>query len=167
MNGIYLVIGGNMGDRELFLSKSLAEIAAYIGEIVQLSAVYETASWGNTDQRAFLNQVVYVKSALSAKEVLVTCLQIEQRMGRVREEKWGSRTIDIDLLFFNHELIEEEDLKIPHPFLHQRRFVLVPMNEIASTLSHPVLHKTIRELLHDCEDTLPVIRYEPQKQHLH
>jgi 2-amino-4-hydroxy-6-hydroxymethyldihydropteridine diphosphokinase len=161
MNGIYLVIGGNLGDREFYLSNGLSQIAAQIGTVEKVSAVYETASWGNTGLNPFLNQVVYVRSALSARAALEACLQIEQRMGRVRDEKWGSRTIDIDLLFFNDEIIREEHLTIPHPYLHQRRFVLLPLYEIAPTYRHPVLNLTIGELLENCTDTLPVSIFAP------
>jgi 2-amino-4-hydroxy-6-hydroxymethyldihydropteridine diphosphokinase len=161
MNGIYLVIGGNLGDREFYLHTGLSQIATQIGTVEKESSVYETASWGNTGLNPFLNQVVYVRSDLSARAVLETCLQIEQRMGRIREEKWGSRTIDIDLLFYNDEIIREEHLTIPHPYLQQRRFVLLPLHEIAPTYRHPVLNLTISELLENCADTLPVNFFAP------
>lgn len=158
MNGIYLIIGGNMGEREKYLSKSAMAIENQIGKIINKSSVYETASWGNTTQNPFLNQVLYAETDLSARKVLEKCLAIEKEMGRVREAKWGSRTIDIDILFFNDDIIYEDNLKIPHPFLQDRKFVLVPLNEIASDFIHPVFKKTIHQLLIECKDMLEVKR---------
>ncbi len=159
MNGIYLIIGGNMGEREKYLFESAIAVEKQIGKIIHQSSIYETASWGNTAQRPFLNQVLYLKTVLSARQVLENCLAIEKQMGRVREIKWGSRTIDIDILFYNEDVIQEDNLKIPHPFIQDRKFVLVPFNEIAPDFIHPVLKKTIHQLLIECKDSLEVTRF--------
>lgn len=158
MNGIYLIIGGNMGEREQYLADCRVHISNMIGNIERMSAVYESESWGNTEQNAFLNQVLFVKTAQNAREVLQSCLTIEMKMGRIRDAKWGSRIIDIDILFFNDEVIHENHLTIPHPHLQERRFVLVPLHELSPDLKHPVSGKTVQELLEMCNDPLKVFR---------
>lgn len=159
MSGMYLIIGGNIGDRVNYLQKSIHFIEKEIGPIARKSFVYETASWGKTDQNAFLNQVLYVQTTYSAQQVLKICLDIEAKMGRTRDQKWDSRIIDIDILFYDHEIIHEDRLQIPHPFIQERRFVLVPLNEIAPMFKHPVLHKTVHLLLQECSDNLEVKKF--------
>ncbi|MXV52535.1 2-amino-4-hydroxy-6-hydroxymethyldihydropteridine diphosphokinase [Pedobacter sp. HMF7647] len=158
MNQVYLLTGSNLGDRKLQLETAGNLIGERIGAVKRQSSVYETASWGKTDQPDFYNQVLLVGTNLSAHEVLMEILAIERELGRERHEKWGSRLIDIDILFFNDEIIKEDQLIVPHPFLHQRRFTLVPLNEIAPTLKHPELHLTIQELLINLDDKLVVNR---------
>jgi len=158
MNGIYLIIGGNLGERAQYLAQSKVYIEAQIGKIIRQSSMYETASWGDTAQHPFLNQVLYLETSLDADSILETCLAIEKKIGRVRGAKWDARIIDIDILFFNNDIIENEQLKIPHPFLHLRRFVLTPLHEIAPHLVHPVLHQDITTLLQKCEDGLAVTK---------
>ena len=120
--------------------------------------MYETASWGDTAQHPFLNQVLYLETTLDAESILQTCLSIEKKIGRIRGAKWDARIIDIDILFFNNDIIENEQLKIPHPFLHLRRFVLTPLHEIAPHLIHPILKQSITQLLQICEDVLDVTK---------
>jgi 2-amino-4-hydroxy-6-hydroxymethyldihydropteridine diphosphokinase len=156
MNKVFLLIGGNMGDRLQNLHQAIDLLAAACGPVIQQSAVYETAAWGITDQAAFLNQALELTTHLTARELITTILSVEEQMGRRRMEKFGPRIIDIDILFFNDAIIHEPDLTIPHPQLQNRRFVLVPMVEIAPDLVHPVLHKTIDELLRECRDELAV-----------
>lgn len=122
--------------------------------ITQKSSVYETAAWGYTDQPAFYNQVIVLQTTLSATELLSCILDIEKKCGRIRKEKMGPRTVDIDILLFNNEIIHEETLTVPHPALAQRRFALVPLNEVAPDYIHPVLKKTISAMLKDCHDEL-------------
>lgn len=155
-NKAYLLIGGNQGDRIDFLAKARAEIANVCGRVVQHSSLYETAAWGFTEQAPFLNQALFVHTALDAHSLLRSLLQIEEGLGRMRELRYGPRSIDLDILFFNEDVIAEKELTIPHPQVQNRRFALVPMAEIAPQLLHPVLQKTIAELLQDCPDLLDV-----------
>jgi 2-amino-4-hydroxy-6-hydroxymethyldihydropteridine diphosphokinase len=156
MNNVYLLIGGNMGDRLKNLSESTGWIEKEVGTIVKKSSIYKTAAWGVTDQPSFLNQVLFVSTKLSAEDVLKTILSIEEKMGRKRVEKMGPRTIDIDILFYNDEIISLPNLSVPHAHIANRRFVLEPLAEIAPSFVHPVLQKNVAEVLKDCPDTLEV-----------
>jgi 2-amino-4-hydroxy-6-hydroxymethyldihydropteridine diphosphokinase len=156
MNNVYLLIGGNMGDRLENLKTCTTHIQQEVGLITKTSSIYETAAWGVTDQPSFLNQVLVVSTHLRAEEVLKTVLAIEENMGRKRLQKMGPRTIDIDILFYNNDIISLPNLIIPHPHIDSRRFVLEPLAEIAASFVHPVLHKSIAELLKACPDTLEV-----------
>ncbi|MCP2044652.1 2-amino-4-hydroxy-6-hydroxymethyldihydropteridine diphosphokinase [Pontibacter sp. HSC-36F09] len=156
MPKLYLLLGGNLGDRPLYLSQAREQIAAQVGPIVQSSSLYETAAWGKTDQPAFLNQVLEVKTLLSPEQVLQGINQIEQELGRIRHEHWGARVIDIDMLFYDQLVMQSQRLTIPHPQLHLRRFTLLPLSEIAPQLMHPVLNQPVTQLLQDCPDKLPV-----------
>lgn len=164
MNGIYVIIGGNLGNREHNLENCRKQIELKIGQIDQMSSIYQTAAWGNEADAPYLNQVLKLSTKMSPGEVLQLSLKIEENLGRVRNEKWESRLIDIDLLFFNDQVLNESELIIPHPHLQKRKFVLVPMNEIAPSLVHPVLHKTIHELLSECQDPLNVDLYQPNDE---
>lgn len=159
MAKLYLLLGGNLGDRPLYLAQAREHIAAQIGAIIQASALYETAAWGKTDQPAFLNQVLQVQTELTPEQVLQGINHIEQELGRVRQEHWGARVIDIDILFYDDLVLQTQRLTIPHPQLHLRRFTLLPLAEIAPTLEHPGLHKSAARLLQDCPDTLEVRQY--------
>jgi 2-amino-4-hydroxy-6-hydroxymethyldihydropteridine diphosphokinase len=156
MNISYLLIGGNQGDRLARLALARDLITKAGGDILLASALYETAAWGKTDQPDFLNQALKVATEKSAPAWLLTLLDIEEQMGRRRQEKYGPRIIDIDILFFNNSIIHEPRLTIPHPEIQHRRFALTPLEEIAPFLIHPVLGKTIRELLAECTDPLAV-----------
>jgi 2-amino-4-hydroxy-6-hydroxymethyldihydropteridine diphosphokinase len=160
MNTAYLLIGGNIGEREKYLDKAGELIDLNCGEIVAHSDMYETAAWGKTDQAAFLNQALQIETSLSAPELMHCILQVEKKMGRVREEKYGERVIDIDIIFYNDEIYKTDNLIIPHPEMQNRRFVLVPLAGIAAGHLHPVLKKTIAELLELCTDKLEVKKYK-------
>lgn len=149
-------MGSNDGNREEWLRKAIRAIEAAIGNVAQESAVYSTAAWGVTDQPDFLNMVVEVTTSFNAQELLQATQAIEIALGRQREIKWGPRTLDIDMLFFNSDVIRLPELTVPHPYLQERRFTLVPLAAIAPSFVHPLLGKTIGTLLTDCPDPLEV-----------
>jgi len=158
MNKAYLLIGGNMGDREANLEKARKLIETHCGSINSASSVYRTAAWGKTDQPDFLNQALEIYTRLNARQLIRRILKTEKLLGRERKEKYDPRIIDIDILLFNREIHELSFLKIPHPELPNRRFALAPLAEIAPGYLHPVMLKTIKELLDNCPDTLAVTR---------
>jgi 2-amino-4-hydroxy-6-hydroxymethyldihydropteridine diphosphokinase len=159
MNKLYLLLGSNMGNSKASLSKAAVQIEKQIGIVTRQSGLYSTAAWGNTKQPDFLNQVIIVKTKLSALQTMQTILSIEKKMGRTRTVKNAPRVIDIDILFFNKEIIEQEYLSIPHPQIQNRRFVLVPLNQLSPNLMHPVLNKTVHQLLINCPDRLNVKKF--------
>ena len=160
MNTAYLLTGSNMGERERNLYKAYALINERCGTVVKTSSLYETAAWGKEDQPAFFNQALEINTALVPRKLLKEILDIEKKIGRIREEKYGPRIIDIDILLFNDEILDEKGLKIPHPELQNRRFALCPLAEIAGNIVHPVLKKDINELLKICPDKLKVKKIE-------
>lgn len=161
MATVFLLLGSNMGDRESFLFGARNAIELAVGPIIGVSSLYQTASWGKTDQPDFINQVLKVQTALLPDVVLDSILDIETQLGRLRSEKWSSRTIDIDILFYNQEEINKPDLKIPHPNLHQRAFTLVPLVEIEPECIHPVFNKSVSTLLEELNDPLSVQKLNP------
>jgi 2-amino-4-hydroxy-6-hydroxymethyldihydropteridine diphosphokinase len=156
MNSTYLLLGSNMGNSTELLSNAIEQIENKIGPLLLQSNLYATAAWGNTSQPDFLNQAIEVATQLDATETLKEILSIEKNMGRIRTVKNAPRIIDIDILFFNNEIINRIDLIVPHPEIQNRRFVLTPLNEIAPQMIHPVLNKTIDQLLSFCPDQLAV-----------
>lgn len=158
INRVYLGLGSNLGERQENLALACTRISEMIGAIVAQSSIYETAAWGLTEQNDFLNQVICISTKYKAPEVLAEVLAVEQSMGRIREVKWGARTIDIDILYYNNEIIKLDNLIIPHPFIQERRFVLTPLAEVAPDFVHPQLQQTNARLLANCTDTSEVIK---------
>jgi 2-amino-4-hydroxy-6-hydroxymethyldihydropteridine diphosphokinase len=156
MNSTYLLIGGNLGNRIENLAMARSLIENELGKIIKASSIYETAAWGITEQPDFLNQVLLIKTKFSPEKMMQLILSIENKMGRVRTQKNASRIIDIDILFFNDEIISNENLTIPHPEIQNRKFALIPLNEIASDLVHPVFKQSIKNLLSTSKDKLQV-----------
>lgn len=148
----FLLLGTNLGDREAQLQNAILKIGAQIGQVIKTSSIYETEPWGNVPQPNYLNQVVALETTLTVEEVLQKALSIEQELGRIRELKWGARIIDIDVLYYGQETRHTEALTLPHPFLHVRRFTLIPLVEIAPDWEHPLLHLTNEALLERCPD---------------
>jgi 2-amino-4-hydroxy-6-hydroxymethyldihydropteridine diphosphokinase len=159
MNDVYLLIGGNIGNRMYFLNESIKKIEELCGEVKDKTVVYETEAWGNTNQAAFLNQVLRISTSLTPHELLRQVLAIEVSFGRVRHEKNGARTIDIDILYFNDVIMNDETLIIPHPRIAVRKFVLIPLAEIANNHLDPIHKISVQELLENCQDTLMAIKY--------
>lgn len=155
----YLLLGTNLGNREQNLQQAIAAIKMLCGKLTASSSVYTTAAWGITHQPDFLNQVICIDTTLSAQQLIKLLLDIEKKLGRKRIVKMGPRLIDIDILLMENTVIHEPDLIIPHPRMQQRKFVLIPLNEIAPAIIHPVFNKTISQLLKDCEDNLDVKKF--------
>jgi 2-amino-4-hydroxy-6-hydroxymethyldihydropteridine diphosphokinase len=148
-----LLLGANLGNRVVTLEQAVSLIGERVGRVMVQSSLYETAPWGVTNQPAFLNQVLMVETGLEPEAVLTQTQAIEQALGRVRHEHWGARTIDIDLLYYEQLIWQSPTLTLPHPFLHQRRFTLVPLAEIAPDFVHPVFKEKTLKLLDNCTDT--------------
>lgn len=159
MNTAYLLLGGNLGDKERNLQQAIVLTEQLAGAIIKKSDIYVTAAWGNENQPDFYNQAISIETGLSCFELLKVLLNVEEKCGRNRTgEKWQQRTMDIDILFYNNDIVKTPELTIPHPFMQERRFVLVSLAQIAKELVHPVLKKTIEELLNECKDPLDVKR---------
>lgn len=158
MNKVVLLVGSNIGERYTNLINAAISIEEELGEIVQSSSVYETEPWGNRHQQKFLNQAIVISSELPSDELMKKIISIEEKSGRVRKIKWEPRIVDIDVLFFNSETISTKELVVPHPGLHLRKFALVPLAELMPEFIHPVLKRSIAELLGDLKDPLEVTK---------
>jgi len=153
----YLLLGSNLGDRAQYLMDAINLIEKRVGFITAKSAVYETAAWGKTDQPGFLNMAIEVDTKLLPLDLLHEVLAIEQLLGRTRDEKWGARLIDIDVILYGDEVISiKDELQVPHPEMQNRKFVMQPLVEIAPSVIHPVLHQTLASILRELEDPLTV-----------
>jgi len=160
MHSVFLLLGSNQGDREVLLKEAVNNIVNRVGKVGNISSIYESEPWGFDAEVAFLNQIIEVQTTLCATKVLSEVLMIESDMGRIRKSKnYESRVIDIDILFFDTDVINTADLIVPHPRLHERMFTLMPLLEMDSLMPHPVLNKTIQELVDVCTDKLKVEKY--------
>ncbi len=153
----YLALGSNLGDRAAYLHQARKLIRSQFGGIEAASKIYITKAWGVKDQPDYFNQCLSIKIDLTPDELMLKLLNIESQVGRCRKQKWGRRTIDIDLLFIDQLQWQSTLVTLPHMHLHLRNFVLIPLMEIASDFIHPVFDKTIEELYLACEDTLEVL----------
>lgn len=156
MAEVYLLTGSNMGDSKKHLLDAQHLLIVTVGAIIKKSSIYLTQSWGKSEQPDFLNQVLILKTDLEPFQLLARVLQIEEKMGRIRDERWGSRIIDIDILFYDDVILEGQSLVIPHPQLHNRKFTLIPLAEVAPDLLHPKLQLTAAQLLGNVDDALKV-----------
>ena len=156
MGGVFLLLGTNLGNRKDNLHKATDLISREMGPVVRASGIYRTGAGGIEDQDDFLNQVVEITTTLEPASLIKKALEIEENMGRVRREKWGSRLIDIDILLYGDKVVAQPGVTIPHPGIPDRRFTLVPLAELAPDLVHPVLKKSIQTLLDECKDDLEV-----------
>ena len=152
MNGIFLLLGSNIGDKQANLEKACWLLTNNGIKILKSSSIYETAPWGIEDQDWFLNVGIKIETHQSPRDLLKSCLTAEEEMGRKRIQKWGSRIIDIDILYYNHLVINETDLKIPHPGIPGRRFTLVLLDELAPNEKHPILEINQHILLENCPE---------------
>lgn len=155
----YISLGSNIGDRFQHLKDAIQALHSRQGvSVPTISSIYETAPVGYTDQADFLNVVVAVETQLSARQLLEVCQEIEQQLGRIRDVRWGPRTVDLDILLYNHDAIETERLIVPHPRMHERAFVLTPLLEIAPTVAHPVTGKQYSEEAAVLDDVVRIWR---------
>ena len=159
MNKTYLLLGSNMGNSQLQLTRAINNISKQIGIVIRQSKLYITSAWGNTNQPDFLNQVIVVETKLSSIQTMQTILTIEKQMGRLRTVKNAPRLIDIDILYFNKEVVDSKLLRLPHPEIQNRRFVLIPLNELSPNFLHPLSGKSNHQLLKDCNDELNVKKF--------
>ncbi len=163
MNEAYLCLGGNLGNCFITFKEACRHIEQKAGKIKLYSSIYQSQAWGMNDAPDFYNQVIKLETKLKPQELILVLLDIEKQMGRERLEQnntYQNRIIDIDVLFYNNEIIEKQTLQIPHPRLHLRRFVLEPLNEIASNYIHPLLKKSITQLLAICADNGQIKKLE-------
>ena len=155
-NRIFLLLGSNQGDPARNLASAVQNIHVQAGSIKLRSSLYRSAAWGIEQQPDFINQVLEITSEETADNLLKILLKIEEEMGRVRTLRWGPRVIDIDLLFYGDEVWDTPQLRLPHPGIAHRRFTLVPLAEIAPELIHPILKKSVLQMLDECDDPLTV-----------
>jgi 2-amino-4-hydroxy-6-hydroxymethyldihydropteridine diphosphokinase len=159
----YILMGGNLGPREQLLRQAQEGLEA-LGRVAGASDIYETAAWGVEGQPPYLNQALRLETPLSPHNLLDGLQAVERQLGRARGERWQARTMDLDLLFYDADVIETGRLSVPHPRLHLRRFVLLPLAQLAPNLLHPVLGLPVEALLHQCPDALPVQFYLPARR---
>ncbi|MEO6696225.1 MAG: 2-amino-4-hydroxy-6-hydroxymethyldihydropteridine diphosphokinase [Ignavibacteria bacterium] len=163
-NIAYLGLGSNVGDKLLYIERAVSEIMNLEDcKIIISSSVYETEPWGKKNQDSFLNSVIQIETGQSAESLLKQLKYIEAKIGRTDNAKWAEREIDIDLLFYGNEIIKKDTINIPHGEVENRKFVMIPMCEISPDFVHPVLNKTISQLLKETNDSLSVIKFNNTK----
>ncbi len=154
---LYILLGGNLGDKLKVFSEARARLSLHVGAITNQSVLYETEPWGFESDDIFWNQVIELSTPLSPDEVLLQTQQIENELGRIRKaNQYDSRIIDIDILFYGNQIVQTEKLVVPHPRIQERKFALVPLCEIAPELIHPVFQKSVMQILNECTDPLKV-----------
>tara|TARA_B100000900_G_scaffold25491_1_gene19800 strand:- start:4719 stop:5216 length:498 start_codon:yes stop_codon:yes gene_type:complete len=149
---VFLQLGSNIGDRVYYLNLAKRFIIDEVGSVLNESRIYESAPWGVINQDHYLNEIIEVNTVDDPHTVLKKILNIEKKIGRVRKQKWSSRVIDIDIIFYTNFIINKKNLIIPHEHMHKRNFVLLPLNEIAADFLHPIFKKTVNELMLKCTD---------------
>lgn len=159
MAQMYIGLGSNKGNRSKQLSEARAYCQHFFGPLTAISPIYETAAWGVTDQPDFLNQVVCLETGIKPEVAIYTLQAIENLMGRVRQQRWGPRVIDVDMLFYDDVILETKDLQLPHPRIAERNFVLEPLAAIAPDFIDPLTQMSIQELLKNCKDTSKIWLY--------
>lgn len=162
---VVLLLGGNRGNREELINQAVKFISEK-NQLIASSAIYETQAWGNVAKGNFLNRVIQIKTSDSPEKLLEHIQGIEEKLGRKRTETWGDRTMDIDILYFGDEVINSPNLTIPHRFIQDRRFVLVPLAEILPEMIHPIFGKSNRTLLEECQDPGEVKIFNPNQKDL-
>lgn len=155
MSKVILSLGSNLGNREKFLADAIVKINQRIGEVLIQSSVFQTTPWGFDSSELFLNQIIMIHTELTPQDVLHIIHEIEHEAGRIRSaERFNNRTLDIDIIFYDDLILDTPELQIPHPTLHQRLFVLMPLHEVAPGWIHPILRKDVTSLLQACDDIL-------------
>ena len=159
MTDLILLIGGNLGDRLALLTKARELISQEVGEVKHQSKTYKTEAWGGSPQPYYLNQALLVHTQHTAHHTLTTCQSIENKLGRKREERWNSRTMDIDLISYGTDILKTETLELPHPRIGDRKFVMIPMLDIVPMWTHPISGLSLEDMMRSTADTLLVEEY--------
>lgn len=148
----YIALGANLSNRFTQIEKAKRLIDVHIGPIIKESSLYNTEPWGELDQEDFLNQCILIRTSFPPNRLIKECQRIENYLGKVKTTKYGPRSIDIDILMIDQLIVNVDGLAVPHPKLHERNFVLIPLAQIAETVIHPILHKSINQLAAACID---------------
>lgn len=151
-NEVIIGLGTNVGNKKTNLENAILLIKNEVGSVINQSKVIETKPWGKLDQDDFLNQIIVIETCLYPLELLEKLKQIEVKLGRIKTQKWGERILDLDILFYENYIFQSPSLIIPHPFIQDREFVLLSLNELFPDKIHPKLRKSFKELMHDCKD---------------
>ena len=159
IENIFLGLGSNQGDRELNLKRSIKLLNSRVGKVLKFSRVYESEPWGEKKQNHFLNQVIEIETNIDPYDLLNICKNIENDMGRKPEIRWGKRIIDIDILYYQSKIINNLNLSIPHKLMHERKFVMIPLNDLNENHLHPILKISNKEILNKCIDSSKVKYY--------
>ena len=159
IENIFLGLGSNQGERELNLKNSIKLLNSRAGKVLNTSGIYESEPWGVKDQSYFLNQVIEIETLIDPIDLLNICKNIEYDMGRKPGIRWGKRVIDIDILYYNSKVINQKELIIPHKLMHERNFVMIPLNDLNENHLHPILNITNKEILNNCIDSCKIKKY--------